>query len=127
MGIKIAFFSQTRYHIPINNYNGFTTYLYIYIYVYIIQPCLLQTYLPSETPAPLLAYREEELVSLRGGDGINHEEELKEWDRIYDYALYNDLGEPDKGPDYVRPILGGSHEYPYPRRVRTGRKSTKTG
>lgn len=101
--------------------------IYIYIYVYIIQPCLLQTYLPSETPAPLLAYREEELVSLRGGDGINHEEELKEWDRIYDYALYNDLGEPDKGPDYVRPILGGSHEYPYPRRVRTGRKSTKTG
>ncbi|KAF6162785.1 hypothetical protein GIB67_029054 [Kingdonia uniflora] len=80
-----------------------------------------QSYLPCHTPEPLCKYREEELVNLRG----NGSGELKEWDRVYDYALYNDLGDPDKGTDHARPVLGGSTKFPYPRRGRTSRPPTK--
>ncbi|KAL1197543.1 Linoleate 9S-lipoxygenase 5 [Cardamine amara subsp. amara] len=82
-----------------------------------------KAYLPTETPELIKELREEELKNLRGNEKGG---ELKEWDRVYDYAYYNDLGAPDKGPDSDRPVLGGSPELPYPRRGKTGRKPTKS-
>ncbi|XP_077209998.1 putative linoleate 9S-lipoxygenase 5 [Tasmannia lanceolata] len=81
-----------------------------------------QSYLPSDTPEALRKYREDELVNLRG----NGTGERQEWDRVYDYAFYNDLGAPDLLPSLARPVLGGSKDYPYPRRGRTGRRHTLT-
>jgi linoleate 9S-lipoxygenase len=84
---------------------------------------VIQAYLPCETPEPLRKFREEELATLRGkGAG-----KLNEWDRVYDYACYNDLGTPDNGPHYARPVVGGSQKFPYPRRGRTSRPHTRTG
>ncbi|KAL8222834.1 hypothetical protein R6Q57_020233 [Mikania cordata] len=81
-----------------------------------------QTYLPRETPEGLRHYRDEELLELRGtGSG-----KREEWDRVYDYDVYNDLSEPDKGSELVRPIFGGSIDRPYPRRCRTGRPSSNS-
>ncbi|XP_027190278.1 linoleate 13S-lipoxygenase 2-1, chloroplastic-like [Cicer arietinum] len=77
-----------------------------------------KSYLPSQTPKGLQRLRKEELVLLRG----NGEGERKSSDRIYDYDVYNDLGDPDTNLDLKRPILGGTKSYPYPRRCRTGRK-----
>ncbi|CAH9122721.1 unnamed protein product [Cuscuta epithymum] len=80
-----------------------------------------QPYLPNETPVGLKALREKELRDLRGdGTGVR-----KLSDRIYDFDVYNDLGNPDKGIDFARPKLGGK-SIPYPRRCRTGRVPTDT-
>ncbi|KAL2940969.1 Linoleate 13S-lipoxygenase 2-1 chloroplastic [Bienertia sinuspersici] len=81
-----------------------------------------KSYLPSQTPRGLKTLREKELEALRGyGTG-----ERKSSERIYDYDTYNDLGDPDKDPELARPVLGGTKEFPYPRRCRTGRPPTKT-
>uniref|UniRef100_A0A3N7G2T8 Lipoxygenase n=1 Tax=Populus trichocarpa TaxID=3694 RepID=A0A3N7G2T8_POPTR len=80
------------------------------------------SYLPNHTPSALVELRKLELVSLRG-DG---KQVRKEWDRIYDYDYYNDLCNPDKGQEHIRPVLGGSELHPYPRRVRTGHPPSNT-
>ncbi|XP_058729965.1 linoleate 13S-lipoxygenase 2-1, chloroplastic-like isoform X2 [Vicia villosa] len=80
-----------------------------------------KSYLPSETPEGLKMLREGELISLRG----NGQGERQWFDRIYDYDVYNDLGDPDTDPKHKRPVLGGS-EHPYPRRCRTGRPRCNT-
>ncbi|KAB1218346.1 Linoleate 13S-lipoxygenase 3-1, chloroplastic [Morella rubra] len=78
-------------------------------------------YLPSETPAGLRSLREKELGDIRGdGKGVR-----KLSDRIYDFDVYNDLGNPDRGIDFARPNLGGN-KIPYPRRCRTGRLPSDT-
>lgn len=81
-------------------------------------------YVKENTPAALLKDREDELRLLRG-EGAPADEPLQKWDRVYDYALYNDLGNPDLRQDLARPVLGGSKEYPYPRRTRTSRPPSK--
>ncbi|KHN21876.1 Linoleate 13S-lipoxygenase 2-1, chloroplastic [Glycine soja] len=75
-----------------------------------------KSYLPSETPEGVKRLREEELEQLRG----NGQGERKSFERIYDYDVYNDLGDPDSSDDLKRPVLGGN-QHPYPRRCRTGR------
>ncbi|KAJ3677647.1 hypothetical protein LUZ60_003371 [Juncus effusus] len=79
-----------------------------------------KSYLPDETPEGLLELRKRELELKRG----NGKGERKSSDRIYDYEFYNDLGEPDE-KDKNRVVLGGTKEFPYPRRCRTGRPLSK--
>jgi lipoxygenase len=81
-----------------------------------------QSYLPPRTPSGLRRLREEELVILRG----NGQGERKSFERVYDYDVYNDLGDLDSSADLKRPVLGGK-DHPYPRRCRTGRPRTETG
>jgi lipoxygenase len=78
--------------------------------------------LPSKTPSGLRRLREEELEVLRG----NGQGERKSFERVYDYDVYNDLGDPDTNKDLKRPVLGGK-QHPYPRRCRTGRPRCDTG
>lgn len=81
-----------------------------------------QAWLPRETPPGLKTLRDAELKKLQG-DGTG---ERKEVDRIYDYDVYNDLGMPDNGAEDARTTVGGSKEFPYPRRCRTGREHNKS-
>ncbi|KAL6628990.1 hypothetical protein ACP70R_028755 [Stipagrostis hirtigluma subsp. patula] len=81
----------------------------------------VKSFLPSQTPRGLEGLRKKDLAALRG-DGHG---ERKAFERVYDYDVYNDLGDPDKNPAHRRPVLGGSATYPYPRRCRTGRPRTK--
>ncbi|KAM7528883.1 hypothetical protein LguiB_032293 [Lonicera macranthoides] len=80
-----------------------------------------KSYLPSQTPSGVRRLREKELRILRGDGGG----ERKKFERIYDYDVYNDLGNPDVDTKLLRPVLGGT-EYAYPRRCRTGRPRCKT-
>ncbi|KAL5230670.1 hypothetical protein ABZP36_029446 [Zizania latifolia] len=82
--------------------------------------------LPGQTPAGLKGYRQRDLEQKRG-NGLGEREKD---DRVYDYDVYNDLSNPEKDAGGmvrgVRPVLGGSKQFPYPRRCRTGRpRSTK--
>ncbi|KAI5069566.1 hypothetical protein GOP47_0015867 [Adiantum capillus-veneris] len=89
------------------------------------QPRILfsnQMYLPNETPTALLQLREDDLLAIRG-DGKG---KRVHGERIYDYDVYNELGNPEENQDLTRPVLGGSAMYPYPRRCRTGRNRIKT-
>ncbi|KAL3647573.1 hypothetical protein CASFOL_008541 [Castilleja foliolosa] len=80
-----------------------------------------KAHLPLGTPTGLTKLRQIELEDLRGdGTGLRLPS-----DRIYDFDVYNDLGNPDKGSDFVRPTLGGDTN-PYPRRCRSGRPPTST-
>jgi lipoxygenase len=67
--------------------------------------------------------REEELLTLRG----NGQGKRKSFERIYDYDFYNDLGDPDSNLNLKRTVIGGSKEFPYPRRCRTGRPMSEAG
>jgi len=82
-------------------------------------------YLPAETPPGLQELRRQELSDLRGEGSDAGERRIT--DRVWAYDVYNDLGNPDKGAEFARPILGGEQQLPYPRRMRTGRPKTFTG
>ncbi|BDA49833.1 Lipoxygenase 2.3, chloroplastic [Coccomyxa sp. Obi] len=82
--------------------------------------------LPKDTPEPVAELRRVELLSIQGRnpDGshtVESRHQRKGPDRIYDYQTYNDLGDAVRSPDLERPNLGGSEEFPFPRRMRTGR------
>lgn len=64
---------------------------------------------PVDTLNGLKGLREEEKENLRGyGQG-----KRRSFERIYDYEVYNDPGDPDNSDDLARPVLGGK-KYPHP-------------
>ncbi|TYG56424.1 hypothetical protein ES288_D08G063000v1 [Gossypium darwinii] len=75
-----------------------------------------QLYLPKKTPQGLVELRKKELQKLQAP---RPKGEWNLWDRIYDYDVYNNLGDPKNGRLYDRPVLGGSTTFPYPRRLKT--------
>jgi len=77
-----------------------------------------QTLSSKSDAESIIELRKEELDILRG-NGMG---ERKQWDKIYDYDSYNDLGDPEKGPKHLRPVLSGLRLFPYPRKGRIGRK-----
>ncbi|KAL1205464.1 Lipoxygenase 2 [Cardamine amara subsp. amara] len=79
-----------------------------------------KSYLPSQTPEPLKHIRKEELETLQGKNR-KRVGEFTKLERVYDYDVYNDVGNPDNDPKLSRPVLGGL-SHPYPRRCKTGRK-----
>ena len=78
----------------------------------------------SDTPNGLRRLRKAELANVRGDH--DHLGERRQFERIYDYDVYNDIGDPDKSFDLKRPVLGGK-QHPYPRRCRTGRPRCFSG
>lgn len=120
------FYMKTlRLEAPDQNTIDFPSYAWVHNYKHYPKDRVFfanTDYLPSATPPGLKALREQELEQYRG-DGTG---ERKKWDRIYDYDVYNDLGYPDIYKPLDRIPLGGSKDYPYPRRMRTGRPMSKT-
>ncbi|KAI3815949.1 hypothetical protein L1987_15633 [Smallanthus sonchifolius] len=58
------------------------------------------------------------------GKGVSDKPREKK-DRIYDYDVYNDLGDPENDPDLAHPVLGNK-DYPHPRHCKTSRPPTKS-
>lgn len=100
----------------------------IFFCILIYRSTHVQACVKEKTPSALLKYREDERRLLRGDDRSDQVEQrlFQEWDGVYDYAVYNDLGNPDLPKDLARPVLGASKEYPYPRRVKTGRPPSQS-
>ncbi|KAH0919528.1 hypothetical protein HID58_027188 [Brassica napus] len=82
-----------------------------------------KSYLPLQTPEPLKQLRKEELETLQGKNR-KRDGEFKKFERVYDYDVYNDVGDPEKDPELARPVMGGL-SHPYPRRCKTGRKPSR--
>ncbi|ESQ50675.1 hypothetical protein EUTSA_v10022540mg [Eutrema salsugineum] len=79
-----------------------------------------KSYLPNETPGPLKKLRKQELETLQGKNR-ERDGEFTKYERVYDYDVYNDVGDPDRDVELARPVIGGL-SHPYPRRCKTGRK-----